>query len=89
MELSLQLQVLTVSFVYGILISYLIRMQRYYLFETKFFYKTLVTILFVFDVMLLYFLIIRTIDNGIFHIYFLFSIIIGFIFGNYLVNKNK
>ena len=89
MELSLQLQLLTVSFVYGILISYLITIQKYYLFETKSFYKILVTTLFVFDVMLLYFLIIRTIDNGIFHIYFLFSIIIGFIFGNYLVNKNK
>lgn len=89
MELSLQLQLLTVSFAYGILISYLIRIQRYYLFDTKSFYKILVTTLFVFDVMLLYFLIIRTIDNGIFHIYFLFLLIIGFIFGNYLVNKNK
>ena len=89
MELSLQLQLLTVSFVYGILISYLIMIQKYYLFETKSFYKILVTTLFVFDLMLLYFLIIRTIDNGIFHIYFLFLLIIGFIFGNYLVNKNK
>lgn len=89
MELSVQLQVLTVSFVYGMLISYLLNIQYNFLFESKSFYKILVTTLFVFDIVLLYFLIIRIIDNGIFHIYFLFLLIIGFIFGNYLVKKNK
>lgn len=89
MELSVQLQVLTVSFVYGILFSYLLKVQYKFLFETKLFYKILMTTLFIFDNCLLYFLILRTINNGIFHIYFLFSLIIGYLFGNYLVNKKK
>ena len=40
MELSIQLQALTVSFVYGILFSYLIKLQYRYLFESKLYYKT-------------------------------------------------
>lgn len=89
MELAIQLQVLIVSFVYGILFSYLIKLQYKFLFDSKLFYKIVITSLFVFDNCLLYFLILRFINNGIFHIYFLFSLIIGYIFGNYLVNKKK
>lgn len=89
MELSIQLQVLIVSFVYGILFSYLLKFQYKFLFDSKLFYKILITLLFVFDNCLLYFLILRTINNGIFHIYFLFSLIIGYLFGNYLVNKKN
>lgn len=89
MELSIQLQVLTVSFVYGILFSYLLKIQYKFLFDSKFLYKLFITLLFIFDNCLLYFLILRTINNGVFHIYFLFSLIIGYLFGYYLVNKKK
>lgn len=89
MELSVQLQVLTVSFVYGILFSYLIKIQYKFLFDSKRFYKILITLLFIFDNCLLYFLILRAINNGIFHIYFLFSLIIGYLFGNFLVGLKK
>jgi len=89
MELSIQLQVLTVSFVYGILFSYLLKMQYKFLFDSKLFYKILITLLFIFDNCLLYFLILRAINNGIFHAYFLFSLIIGYFVGNYLINIKK
>ena len=89
MELSIQLKVLTVSFVYGILFSYLIKIQYKFLFDSKLFYKILITLLFIFDNCLLYFLILRTINNGIFHIYFLLVLVLGFIFGNYLINKKN
>lgn len=89
MELSVQLQVLTVSFVYGILFAYLLKTQYKFLFESGKFYKILVTLLFVFDNCLLYFLILRTINNGVFHIYFLFMIVGGVLLGNYLLKKKK
>lgn len=89
MELSIQLQVLTVSFVYGILFSYLVHMQYRFLFESKRFYKIIITMLFVFDNSLLYFLILKTINHGIFHIYFFFLLVLGYLFGNYLVKKKK
>ena len=88
MDLSIQLQVLTVSFVYGIMFSYLLKIQYKFLFQSKLFYKILITLLFVFDSCLLYFLILRLINDGIFHIYFLFSLIIGYLLGYYLISRN-
>ena len=78
MELSIQLQVLTISFIYNILFSYLLKLQYRFLFDSKLFYKIMITVLFVFDNCLLYFLVLRAINHGIFHIYFLFMIIIGY-----------
>lgn len=89
MELSIQLQVLTVSFVYGIFFSYLLKMQYKFLFESKLFYKIVLTVFFVFDNCLLYFLILKLINHGIFHPYFLLLLIIGYLFGNRLVKKKK
>ena len=89
MDLSIQLQVMTISFIYGILFSYLLKLQHKFLFESSKFYKILVTFLFVFDNCLLYFLILKTINNAIFHIYFLFMIIIGYLLGNYLLKNKK
>ena len=89
MELSIQLQALTVSFVYGILFSYLIKIQYRYLFESKLYYKILITTLFIFDNCLLYFLILRMINNAMFHIYFLFLIILGYLFGVKLLKTRK
>ena len=89
MELSIQLQVLTVSFVYGILFSYLLKLQYKFLFESTKFYKILITFLFVFDNCLLYFLILRAINNGIFHIYFLLVLILGFFVGNNFIRKKN
>ena len=89
MELSIQLQALTVSFVYGILISYLIKIQYRYLFESKLYYKILITTLFIFDNCLLYFLILRMINNAMFHIYFLLLIILGYLFGVKLLKTRK
>lgn len=89
MELSIQLQALTVSFVYGILFSYLIKIQYRYLFESKLYYKILITTLFIFDNCLLYFLILRMINNAMFHIYFLLLIILGYLFGVKLLKTRR
>ena len=89
MALSIQLQALTVSFVYGILFSYLIKIQYRYLFESKLYYKILITTLFIFDNCLLYFLILRMINNAMFHIYFLLLIILGYLFGVKLLKTRK
>ena len=54
----------------------------------KLLYKIFINFLFVFDNCLLYFIILKIINNGMFHIYFLFLLILGYLFGNYLL-KNK
>jgi len=88
MALNLQLKALIVSFVYGIMISYLIKMQYRYLFSGKFILQIVVDSLFVFDIFLVYFLMLRYINNGAFHIYFLLLIIVGYVLGNKLINRN-
>lgn len=88
MILSIQLQVLTISFIYGILFSYLLKLQYRFLFNGKLLYKIFINFLFIFDNCLLYFIILKIINNGMFHIYFLFLLILGYLLGNYLL-KNK
>lgn len=89
MDLLIQLQVFIVSFVYGILFAYILKLEYHVLFDSKIWYQALLTILFILDNCLLYFLILKTINHGIFHIYFLFMLILGFLFGNYLLNRKK
>lgn len=88
MALSIQLKVLITSFVYGILFAYVLKIQYKLLFNGKLWYKILVNFLFVMDNCLLYFIILKTINNGMFHLYFFFLLILGFLFGNYLI-KNR
>lgn len=85
MKLFTQIQILVVSFVYGMVISYVLRTQYKYFFESKLWYKFLLTSFFVFDIVLIYFYILRLINDGMFHIYFLFSILSGYIFGKKLL----
>ena len=87
MDLSIQLKVLIVSFTYGIMLAYIIRGQYKYFFNAKLWYKLILNSLFVFDIVVLYFLVLKTINHGIFHIYFLFLIILGFLLGNKLMDS--
>ena len=89
MVLNLQIKALIVSFVYGIILAYLIKLQYKYLFDKNKIRKVMVDSLFVFDNILIYFLILKYINNGIFHIYFLFLILIGFILGYYLIKRDN
>ena len=89
MALLLQLKVFTISFVYGIILAYLIKLQYRYIFDKNKIRRIIVDSLFVFDNVLVYFLILKYINNGIFHIYFLFLIILGFILGYYLIRKKS
>ena len=87
MTLNIQLQSLIVSFVYGIVLAYILKLQYKYFFYSKLLYKITITALFVFDNTLLYFLLLRIINKGIFHIYFILIMIVGYVFGYYLVKK--
>ena len=87
MELSLQIKSLVLSFIYGILLSYIIRLQYKYLFMSKFIYKIILNIFFMFDITMVYFYILRIVNNGVFHLYFLIILILGYLLGNSLIHK--
>ena len=89
MRLIIQIQALVVSFVYGIVLSYIIRCQYKYMFNSILWYRIIFNIFFVFDIVLIYFYLLRIINDGAFHIYFLFLIVIGYILGNSLIKSKQ
>ena len=89
MELSIQIKTLIVSFVYGIILSYIVISHYKYLFESKMWYRIVLNILFIFDYTLIYFFILKIINNGVFHVYFLFLLILGYVFGYNLIRRNN
>lgn len=78
MNLKVQLLSLGFSFFYGILFSFLVNVNYQFLFAKKKFFKITMTFLFLLDMALLYFLILRYLNQGIIHIYFFIMIIVGF-----------
>ena len=87
MILKIQLKSIIFSFLYGCFFNLLLKINYKYIYYSKGILKILINLFFVIDNTLLYFIILRYINNGIFHFYFLLSIILGFIFVNILSNK--
>lgn len=78
MNLKVQLLSLTFSFVYGVLFSFLVNVNYRFLFAKKRVVQIIMTFLFLLDMALLYFLILRYLNEGIIHIYFFLMILVGF-----------
>ena len=85
--LNIQIKSIIYSFIYGCIFSLLLNINYKYIYYSKGIKKILINIFFIIDNVLLYFLILRYINNGIFHFYFLLSIILGFIVVNYMTTK--
>ena len=78
MNLKIQIFSLLFSFFYGILFSFLINFHYHILFYKREWIQILFTIIFLLDMALLYFLILKFINDGRIHIYFYFMIFLGF-----------
>lgn len=78
-DLSIQLKSIIFSFLYGGFFSILLNINYKYIYNSKKAYKYLINIFFVVDNVFLYFIILRLINDGILHYYFLISLVIGFI----------
>ncbi len=78
MPASLQLITLGASFLYGFIFYYLMKLNYKLIKNKKRFYQSLITILFMYNIVLLYIIIIFKINNGIFHFYFFIMITLGF-----------
>ena len=89
MTLILQIKSLLFSFLYGIFFAFTYKVNYRYLTSNSKILKIILCFLFVLDHILLYFVLITKINNGILHLYFLFSFIFGNIFYVYLFDSNK
>jgi len=85
MSLKLQIFSLIFSLIYGFIFYLLMLINKKYLYNHKL--SFIIDILFVLNNVLIYFIILRKINNGIFHIYFLIVFIIGFLISYYIDKK--
>jgi hypothetical protein len=82
MSLKLQIISLIVSFLYGIFFSIFLNINYKLIYNDNKIYKIVGTFIFIIINVLLYFLIMEKINNGIIHIYCLISILLGYLIQN-------
>ncbi|MGI6324854.1 MAG: spore cortex biosynthesis protein YabQ [Bacilli bacterium] len=82
MSLAIQIKSLIFCFIYGLFFSIIYNLNSKYIYDTKKWYKISISILFILDNVLLFYLILLKINYGIIHPYFILMLIIGFYIGN-------
>ena len=87
MTLEVQIQSIIYSFVYGLFFSFLLNFNYRFLFLGKRVYRILINFLFIVDNVLLYFILLRYINYGEMHYYFLLLVILGYFVGNHTTKK--
>ena len=84
MNIRIQIITLLLSFIYGIFFSFFLSLNYKFIYGDKKFFKIIISFLIVIVNVLLYFIILKKINNGIFHIYEVISLSLGFIIENWL-----
>ena len=87
MILIIQIKSLAFSFLYGIFFAFTYKINYKYLMSGMKVFKLILSLFFIFDHILLYFILLSQINNGILHLYFLFTFVLGNIFYVYLFDK--
>lgn len=82
MELEIQIQSIVFSIAFGMFFSLIFNLSYKYIIQSKGLYKCLANFVFILDFVIIYFLIIKLINNAIIHFYFLLAILFGFFIGN-------
>lgn len=84
MNLDTQIATLISSFLYGMVFSFLVSVNYKYLYHKKILLRILFTFMFIFANVLIYFIILRKINQAILHPYSLGMILVGFCLEHYL-----
>ena len=81
MDLKIQIVSLVYSFLFGLFFSICTNINYRFLFSKNTFFKLVFTFIYIIDFALLYFLILKKINNGFIHSYFLLLVILGYLVG--------
>ena len=87
MRIEIQLICFFISFLYGMLINFSMRVHRKLLKKAYLVSKILIYFLATFIMVIMYVDVLFFVNNGNFHIYFMFMIILGFFVGRKFTNK--
>ena len=86
MHITTQIKTIIFSIIYGIIFSCLIDVNHKYLTKTKII-NIIITFIFIIISVLIYFILLKNINNGIFNNYEIICIILGFIIENLIHAK--
>ena len=78
MDLSTQILSLLFSFGYGIFVSYVFNLNYNFIYKSSILYKVVINILFCVNLGLIYFLLMKVINKGVIHLYFILIFLLGF-----------
>lgn len=87
MNLEIQIQSITASFIYGFFSSLIFNLTYFLLYSKNLFVKMIFNMIYVICIFLLFFFVLFLINNGVVHIYFIILFIGGFVIGNYNFKK--
>ena len=82
MDLETQIQSVAISIFFGLFVSLTFNLLYPFVLKLNKTVKFFITFLYVFINVTLFFLLLMLVNNGIIHIYFLLSLLIGFCIGN-------
>ena len=80
MKLNIQIYSIIFSLLFGVIFYFLLDFFNKIKFGKNIFFKIIASLLFVFIIAFLYFIGLLYINNGYVHIYFLISILVGYMF---------
>ena len=86
MSLDIQIKTIIISILFGIFLNYFLLINKKIIYNKNIYVKIIGTLSITFLLTLLYFLLIQNINNGVFHIYELICVLIGYIV---IALKNK
>lgn len=93
MELKLQIYSLIYSLVFGFCFYYILDIFNKYIVDIKLTLKIILSILFVIIISIIYFMGLLYLNYGYLHMYFLLTILVGYIFASFFkiwfTDKNK
>lgn len=89
MTSKIQLLSFSISFLFGVCFYYLSIINFNLIKDFKSYLKHIITCIYVFDIIIIYVIILYKLNNGYFHIYFLLMVILGYISGYFINNLIK
>ena len=89
MPIDLQIKALLFSLFYGAMFAALLRVNYKYMYNGSIIYRIFINFFFVMDGVLLYFIVMKRINEGIVHQYFLLTILLGVVVFELLYKRFK
>ena len=87
MALQTQIISLLFSFIFGIFFSIFTNLNYRYLFTKKLIFKIIITGVYIIDCSLIYFFLMKKLNQGIINYYFILFVAFGYIFSTIKINK--